>query len=375
MEFSIVVLPGDGVGPEVVAEGVKVLKAIAKTFNHNFQLHYGSIGAVAFEQEGEALPDKTLEMCKGCDAILFGAVGESEYEDPRLKVRPEFGYGLIRLRKELGLFANLRPVRLSPLLTDFTNLKPEIVNGVDFLLVRELTGGIYFSEPKLLKQTVEGREAIDTLRYTEKEIERIVRVGFELARSRRKKLASVDKFQILRSSDLWREISDEVAVGYPDVQMEHLMVDACAMRIIQRPTDFDVIVTENLFGDILSDEASMLAGSMGMMPSASLAGIPQEGCKLFGLYEPIHGSAPRRARQNIANPIATILSVAMMLRYSFSLIEEAKVIESSVDAVLQEGYRTYDIMTEGKTRVGTKEMGELIAGKILGDFPKIRICQ
>lgn len=370
MEFSILVLPGDGVGPEVVAEGVKALKAIAKTFNHNFQLNYGSIGAVAFEQEGEALPDKTLEMCKGCDAVLFGAVGEPKWEDPRVKIRPELGYGLIRLRKELGLFANLRPVRLFPALVNSTNLKPEVVNGVDFIVVRELTGGIYFSEPKRVWQTAEGREAIDTLRYTEKEIERIVRVGFELARSRRKKIASVDKFQILRSSDLWREISDEVAVGYPDVQMEHMMVDACAMRIIQRPTDIDVIVTENLFGDILSDEASMLAGSMGMMPSASLAAIPGEGLKLFGLYEPIHGSSPNRARLDMANPIATILSVAMMLRYSFSLIEEANVIESSVDAVLQEGYRTYDIMSEGKTRVGTKEMGELVAGNILRRLPE-----
>jgi len=371
MKFFIVVLPGDGVGPEVVAEGVKALGAVGTTFGHDFQLGYGLIGAAVFELQRTALPQTTLEMCKRCDAILLGAVGEPKWEDPTVKVRPEFGYGLTRLRKELGLFANLRPVRLYPALVDSTNLKPEVVNGVDFILVRELTGGIYFAEPKRTWQTPEGRQAVDTLIYSEKEIERIIRVGFKLARSRRKKLTSVDKFQILQSSELWRQVAEELAREYPDVQLEHMLVDACAMRIIQRPTEFDVIVTENLFGDILSDEASMLAGSMGMMPSASLAGIPQEGRRLFGLYEPIHGSSPHRAGQNVANPIATVLSVAMMLRYSFGLTKEAQIVEAAVDAVLSEGYRTYDIMDEGKIRVGTKEMGDLIAGKVANWSPRI----
>jgi 3-isopropylmalate dehydrogenase len=256
-------------------------------------------------------PEKTVGICKNCDAVLFGAVGDPKYEQPNLKVRPELGYGFIRLRKTLGLFANLRPVRLFPSLINSSNLKPEIVKGVDFIIVRELTGGIYFSEPKELLRTPEGRKAVDTLVYTEEEIRRILRVGFELARGRRKKLTSVDKFQILRSSDLWREVAVEVSSEYPDVEVDYVLVDNCAMRLIQNPRDFDVIVMENLFGDILSDEASMLAGSLGMMPSASLAGIPKQGSKLFGLYEPIHGSAPRRAGLNMANPIATILSVAL----------------------------------------------------------------
>jgi 3-isopropylmalate dehydrogenase len=364
MEFSMTVLPGDGVGPEVVAEGVKVLKAVGEAFNHDFELTYGSIGAKAYETDGEALSSKTVAICKSCDAILFGAVGDPKFEVPNLKVRPEHGYGLIKLRKELGLFANIRPVQLSPLLADFTSLKPEVVKGLDMIIVRELMGGIYYSEPKYYRQTASGRDAIDTLHYSEKEVERIIRVGFELALTRRKKLLEVDKFGILRSSDLWREVSDEIALEYPDVKFEHMNVDACAMQIIRRPADFDVIVTENLFGDILSDEASMLAGSIGMMPSASLAGVPQRERRQFGLYEPIHGSAPLLAGRDAVNPIATILCVAMMLRYSCCLSEEASIIENSVDAVLKEGYRTDDIMSEQNTRVGTQEMGDLVVQKI-----------
>lgn len=365
MEFRVAVLPGDGVGPEITAEGVKVLNAIGDRCGHHLQFRDGMIGAVAFERLGEALPKETVELCKECDAVLFGAVGEPKYEMPGLTERPERGYGFIRLRKEMGFFANLRPVRIFPSLVNATHLKPEVVSGVDFIIVRELTGGIYFGEPKELVRGADGRRAVDTLRYSEDEIRRIVRVGFELARVRRKKLTSVDKFQILRSSDLWREVATEVASEYPDVELEHALVDYCAMSFIQRPRDFDVIVTENLFGDILSDEASMLAGSLGMMPSASLAGIPSAGIKLFGLYEPIHGSAPRRAGLNIINPIATILSAAMMLRYSFGLFNEAQLVEDVVDQVLREGYRTYDIMSEGMTKLGTKEMGDLIAEKIL----------
>ena len=365
MELSIAILPGDGVGPEIVAEGVKTLRAIGRRFNHSFTFRNAVIGATAFEQVGEALPKETLEICKTSDAILFGAVGLPKYEQPKLRVRPELGYGIIRLRKELGLFANLRPVRLFPSLINATHLKPELLDGLDFIIVRELTGGLYFGQPKELRRSAEGRSAVDTLFYTEEEVRRIVKVGFELARSRRKKLTSVDKFQILRSSDLWREVAEEVAREYPDVELENILVDNCAMRLIQNPTSFDVIVTENLFGDILSDEASMLAGSLGMMPSASLAGIPSDGERVRGIYEPIHGSAPRRAGLNMVNPMATILSAAMMLRYSFGLKKEAQLVEDTVQQVLEEGYGTYDIMTGGMTKLNTNEMGDLIATKVL----------
>ncbi len=364
MQFNLAVLPGDGIGPEVASEGIKVLQAIGSRFDHNFNLHYGLIGGVAIDKEGIALSPDTLKMCKSCNAVLLGAVGGPKWDDPRAKVRPEDG--ILALRKGLGLFANLRPVKVFPVLVDSTNLKPRVIEGVDFIFVRELTGGLYFGRPKRQWQTSRGRRAVDTMTYSEQEIERIARVGFELARGRRKKLISVDKANVLESSRLWRQVATEVAKEYPDVELEHMLVDACAMRLIQNPTYFDVVVTENMFGDILTDEASMLAGSMGMLPSASLDGVPQEGVNIFGMYEPIHGSAPRRAGLNMANPIATILSVAMMLRYSLGLIKEAQTIESAVDGVLQQGYRTYDIMDEGKTKVGTKEMGELIAGKMGG---------
>ena len=362
MEFDIAVLPGDGVGPEVIAEALKVLQAVGEKFGHSFHLHDGLIGGVAIDALGTALSDETLEMCKQCDAVLLGAVGGSKWDDPQAKIHPEDG--LLSLRKELELFANLRPVKVFPMLVDSTNLKPEVVRGVDLVVVRELTGGLYFGQPKKQWQTPVGRQAVDTLAYSEVEIERILKVGFELARNRRKKLASVDKANVLQSSRLWRQIAIEVSAYYPDVELQHMLVDACAMRLIQRPTDLDVVVTENMFGDILTDEASMLAGSMGMLPSASLAGIPKG--KTLGMYEPIHGSAPRRAGQNLANPIATILSAAMMLRYSFAMEIEATAVENTVLAVLEQDYRTYDIMSEGKVRVGTKEMGDLIAQKVKG---------
>ncbi len=360
MEFDVTVLPGDGVGPEVVAEAIKVLQAVGEKFGHSFQFHDGLIGGVAIDTQGTALSEGTLSMCKQCDAVLLGAVGGPKWDDPQAKVRPEDG--LLALRKGLGLFANLRPVKVFPMLVNSTSLKPEVIEGVDLVVVRELTGGLYFGQPKRQWQTPQGRQAVDTLSYSEGEIERILRVGFELARGRRKKLTSVDKANVLQSSRLWRQIAVEISADYSDVELQHMLVDACAMRLIQRPTDLDVLVTENMFGDILTDEASMLAGSMGMLPSASLAGIPKG--KTFGMYEPIHGSAPSRAGQNIANPIATILSVAMMLRYSFELETEAQVIENSVLVTLEQGYRTYDIMSEGKVRVGTREMGELIAQKV-----------
>lgn len=363
MKFNIAVLPGDGVGPEVTAEGVKVLEVVAKTFGRELALHYGDIGGVAIDKYGVALTEETLAMCKRCDAVLLGAVGGPKWDDPRAKVRPEDG--LLGLRKGLKLFANLRPVKVLPVLVDSANLKPNVIQGVDLMVVRELTGGLYFGRPKKQWQTATGRKAVDTLAYTEKEIERILRVGFELARGRRKKLTSVDKANVLESSRLWRQIAIELSEEYPDIELQHMLVDACAMRLIQRPAELDVIVTENMFGDILTDEASMLAGSMGMLPSASLAGIPKEGQRTFGLYEPIHGSAPRRAGQNIANPIAMILSVAMMLRYSLGLAQGAEAVERAVNDALEQGYRTYDIMEEGKTQVGTREMGDLVVARLV----------
>ena len=364
MNFNLIVLPGDGVGPEVVDEAVKVLKAVGKRFGHNFSLNTRLVGGAAIDAEGVAVSKVTLNLCKKADAVLLGAVGGPKWDDPLAKVRPEDG--LLELRKSLGLFANLRPVKVYPMLVDSTNLKPEVIKGVDFIFVRELTGGLYFGKPKRRWQTETGRKAVDSMLYSEQEIERIVRVGFELARRRQKKLISVDKANVLESSRLWRQVALEVANDYPDVTLEHMLVDACSMRIIQNPKYLDTLVTENTFGDILTDEASMLAGSMGMLPSASLAGVPQAGIKIFGLYEPIHGSAPRRAGLNMANPIATILSAAMMLRYSLALEKEAQAIEKAVEDVLNEGYRTYDIMSEGKTKLGTKEMGDVIAGKAGG---------
>ena len=360
MEFDVAVLPGDGVGPEVTSQALKVLQSVGEKFGHSFHCHDGLIGGVAIDTLGTALSSETLDMCKQCDAVLLGAVGGSEWDDPQAKIHPEDG--LLALRKGLGLFANLRPVKIFPMLVNSTNLKPEVVEGVDLVVVRELTGGLYFGQPKKQWRTAEGRRAVDTLAYSEGEIERILRVGFELARSRGKKLTSVDKANVLQSSRLWRQIAIEISADYPDVELQHMLVDACAMRFIQRPTELDVLVTENMFGDILTDEASMLAGSMGMLPSASLAGIPKG--RTFGMYEPIHGSAPSRAGQNLANPIATILSVAMMLHYSFNLETEARTVENAVLHALEQGYRTYDIMSEGKIRMGTMEMGDLISQKV-----------
>lgn len=365
MQFNIAALLGDGVGPEVASEAIGVLEAVGKKFGHSFNFHHGLVGGAAIDAHGVALAEETLQMCRECDAVLLGAVGGPKWDDPKAKVRPEDG--LLALRKELELFANLRPVKVLPMLVNSTSLKPDIIKDVDMIVVRELTGGLYFGQPKKQWRTPEGRWAIDSMLYSEKEIERIVRVGFEIALTRRKKLTSVDKANVLESSRLWRQVTIEVAADYHEVELEHMLVDACSMRLIQRPSQFDVVVTENTFGDILTDEASMLAGSMGMLPSASLAGIPKGvGSKAFGMYEPIHGSAPSRAGQDIANPIATILSAAMMLRYSFNLAAEAEAIEMAVLAVLEEGNRTYDIMDEGKTKLGTKQMGRLIAEKITG---------
>ncbi len=362
MEHNIAVLSGDGIGPEVMTQALKVLQVVGEKFGHSFHLRDGLIGGVAIDTLGTALSDDTLKMCEQCDAVLLGAVGGSKWDDPQAKVHPEDG--LLALRKGLKLFANLRPVKVFPMLVNSTNLKPEVVKGVDLMVVRELTGGLYFGQPKKQWRTSKGRRAVDTLAYSEAEIERILRIGFELARSRRKKLTSVDKANVLQSSRLWRQIAIEMSADYPDIELQHMLVDACAMRLIQRPSELDVVVTENMFGDILTDEASMLAGSMGMLPSASLAGIPKG--ETFGMYEPIHGSAPSRAGLDLANPIATILSVAMMFRYSFALATEAQAIENAVLTTLEQGYRTYDIMSEGNAKVGTKQMGDLIAQRVKG---------
>jgi 3-isopropylmalate dehydrogenase len=360
MEFDIAVLPGDGVGPEVITQAVKVLQVVGEKFGHKFHFHAGLVGGIAIDKESTALSEETLTLCKQCDAVLLGAVGGPRWDDPQAKVHPEDG--LLALRKELGLFANLRPVKVFPMLVNSTRLKPEVIENVDLVIVRELTGGLYFGQPKRRWRDNGRRQAVDTLFYSEGEIERILRVGFELACSRTGTLISVDKANVLESSRLWRQIATELSAEYPDVELQHMLVDACAMRLIQRPADLDVMVMENMFGDILTDEASMLAGSMGMLPSASLAGIPKG--KAFGMYEPIHGSAPRRAGKNMVNPIATILSVAMMFRYSLELESEAQAVEHAVVAVLEEGYRTYDIMEGGKLRTGTSEMGDLIARRI-----------
>ena len=364
MKCDIAVLPGDGVGPEVVAEAVKVLEAVGEKFGHQFNFYYHLVGGIAIDKTGSPLPDETLNMCRESDAVLLGAVGGPKWSDPNASVRPEGG--LLALRKGLGLFANLRPVKVFPMLVNSSRIRPEVLEGVDLVVVRELTGGLYFGKPKKQWQTSRGRRAVDTMAYSEREIERVVRVGFEMARGRRKKLTSVDKANVLQTSRLWRQIATDLSAQYPDIELDHMLVDSCAMRLIQNPGYFDVIVTENTFGDILTDEASMLAGSMGLLPSASLAGAPVEGSGTFGMYEPIHGSAPSRAGQNIVNPIATILSIAMMMRYSFGLTGEAQAVESAVDGVLKRGSRTYDIMEDGRTKVGTSEMGDLIAENIEG---------
>ncbi len=356
------VLPGDGIGPEVAAEGVMVLQAVGGKSGHEFVLHYGEVGGVAIDKYGTALRPETLELCRGCRAVLLGAVGGPKWDDPLAKVRPEDG--LLALRKGLGLFANLRPVRAWPMLFDSSPVKKELLEGVDLIVVRELTGGLYFSKPKRRWRTSRGRWAVDTLRYSEQEIERVLRVGFELARRRRRKLASVDKANILESSRLWREIATELSPEYPDVELQHYLVDSCAMRLVRRPADFDVIAIENMFGDILSDEAGVLAGSLGMLPSASLSGVPQGGKPIFGLYEPVHGSAPYMAGKGLANPLGTILSTALLLRYSLGLEEEARAVEKAVEAALAEGARTRDIMGPSSSYISTGDMGRLVAERL-----------
>jgi 3-isopropylmalate dehydrogenase len=361
MEAKITLLPGDGIGAEVVAEGRKILDAVAAHFAHCFCFTEALIGGAAIDKVGDPLPDATLRACQGAVAVLLGAVGGPKWSDPRASVRPE--QGLLRLRQELGLYANLRPVRVHPALADASPLRPELVHDVDLIVVRELSSGIYFGEPR-----VEGDEhAVDSMVYSRVEIERIAHLAFQLARSRRAKVTSVDKANVLACSRLWRLVVNRVAQLYPDVELEHLLVDAATMHLVSRPRDFDVILTENMFGDILSDEASMLTGSLGMLPSASLgAGAP-------GLYEPVHGSAPDIAGKGIANPLATILSAGLLLRHSLRLVTEAQAVDAAVAAVLHAGYRTRDIVARGREPgcsaeelVGTQRMGDLIARRVAG---------
>ncbi len=362
MDFKIAILGGDGIGPEVTAEGVKTLEAVGRAFGHNFNLEYGDVGGISIDRHGTSLTDSTRDLATAADAVLFGAVGGPKWDDPSAPTRPEDG--LLALRAHLNVFANIRPVKVYPELTGSSVLKPHVLEGVDMVVVRELTGGLYYALPKGRTETPQGMVGVDTMRYTEAEIERVLRVGFELARGRRKKLTSVDKANVLETSRLWRATANRLAAEYPDVELEHALVDACAMQLVLRPSSYDVIVAENTFGDILTDEAAILAASMGLLPSASLSGVPQAGARTPGFYEPIHGTAPDIAGQGIANPCGSILSTAMMLRYSLGLTEEASAIERAVQTVLTDGYRTADIVTSGDTAVGTVEMGNLITAAI-----------
>ena len=361
MEFQITLIPGDGIGPEIVTEARKVLDAVGTKFGHTFSYKEILMGGASIDATGEPLTKEALETARNSDAVLLGAVGGNTTTSPWYQLPPHLRpeAGLLAIRKGLGLFANLRPAQLFPQLKNACPLKEEIVGeGFDFLVMRELTGGLYFGERKTVTENGV-RKAIDTLTYDENEIRRIAKWGFEVAAKRRKKVCSVDKANVLDSSRLWRAVVKEVAADYPDVELEDMLVDNCAMQLVKDPTQFDVILTENMFGDILSDEASMVTGSIGMLPSASLG----EG--KFGLYEPSHGSAPDIAGQNKANPLATILSAAMMLRYSFDLDAEAQAVENAVLKVLDDGFRTGDIFQPGDTLVGTKEMGDKIVEMLL----------
>lgn len=356
MNYKITVLPGDGIGPDIVTEALEVLKVIGQKYGHSFDLTEADLGGIAIDKHGEPLPQATIDACKSSDAVLLGAVGGSKWDTLPGDKRPEAG--LLGIRAALGLYANLRPAIIYGALKEASPLKSEIIsNGVDIMVIRELTGGMYFGKRGRL-ETEGGEAAFDTEMYNRAEIERIAQVGFETAMKRGKNLMSVDKANVLESSRLWRQVVEEVAKDYPEVSLSHMYVDNAAMQLVRNPAQFDVILTNNIFGDILSDEASMITGSIGMLPSASV------GATKLGLFEPIHGSAPDIAGQDKANPIATILSVAMLLRYSLDLSEEAAAIEKAVVNVLDKGYRTGDIASNGTMVVGTKEMGRVIREQI-----------
>ncbi|BCR05448.1 3-isopropylmalate dehydrogenase [Desulfuromonas versatilis] len=359
-KFKVAVLPGDGIGPEVMTEALKVLDAVEKKFAVAFERTFANVGGIAIDKEGKALPQTTVDICKGADAILFGSVGGPKWESLPPDEQPERG-ALLPLRKIFGLYANLRPAIIFPALTGASSLKEEVISGgFNVLVVRELTGGIYFSQPKGIEGQGRERIGVDTMRYSIPEIERIAHVAFQAAQRRDKRLTSIDKANVLSTSVLWREIVESVAKQYPDVKLNHMYVDNAAMQLVRWPKQFDVLLCENMFGDILSDEAAMLTGSLGMLPSASLA----EGS--FGMYEPSGGSAPDIAGQGIANPIAQILSAAMMLRYSFALNEAADAVEAAVEKVLDQGLRTADIFQgkPGEKKINTREMGDAIVANL-----------
>ncbi len=366
-KFNIAILPGDGIGPEIMKEAVKVLEFIGEKYGVEFTLTEALVGGASIDANGLPLTDEVLKMALKADAVLLGAVGGPKWEGLDYSIRPE--RALLALRKDLELFANLRPAKIYPALVNASTLKPEVLEGVDIMVVRELTGGIYFGEPRGVEEIGNGeKKGTNTLVYTTAEIERIARVGFQIAAKRSGKLMSIDKANVLECTELWREVVIETAKDYPDIELSHMYVDNCAMQLIRNPAQFDVIVTGNMFGDILSDEAAMLTGSIGMLASASIGesgkieGLNHENGR--GMYEPIHGSAPDIAGQGIANPIAAILSVAMMLKFSFDLEEAAGEIETAIEAVLDDGLRTADLYEEGTVRVGCAEMGEAVLARL-----------
>jgi len=351
VKATIAVLAGDGIGREVVPEAVKLLKAVGERFGHVFEFVSGDVGGQAIDKIGVPLPQETLTLAKQAAAVLLGAVGGPKWEGLEYSLRPE--RGLLGLREQLGLFANLRPAKLYAMLAEASTLKRDVIEGLDLLVVRELTGGIYFGKPRGIEKIPGGERGINTEVYTTQEIRRIAKIAFEAARKRRRRVTSVDKANVLESSELWRRVVNEVHRDFPDVELSHMYVDNCAMQLVRNPKQFDVLLTTNLFGDILSDEAAMLTGSIGMLPSASLG-------THAGLYEPIHGSAPDIAGKNLANPIATIASAALMLSYTFHLEKEAEAVESAILRTLDQGYRTKDIHSPGTRLVGTAEMGNAV---------------
>jgi 3-isopropylmalate dehydrogenase len=352
MTYRIAVLPGDGIGQEVIPEALRVLTAVGKASGASFEFERALVGGAAIDATGGPLPPETLALCREAHAILFGAVGGPKWENAPHEQRPE--RGLLAIRKELDLYANLRPAKCFPMLVDASPLKRSVVEGTDLMVIRELTGGLYFGEPRGVEHFSDGgSRAINTMSYTSREIERVARVAFDVARKRRRRLTSVDKNNVLVVSQLWREVVTRVAKDYPDVTLDHILVDNCAMALVQRPTQFDTLVTENTFGDILSDEAAILAGSMGMLPSASIGGT-------VGLYEPVHGTAPDIAGKGIANPIAAILSAAMLLRYSLNMVKDADRVDAAVLRALEQGHRTADIAGPGDKVVSTRDMGDAV---------------
>ena len=362
--YNLLMLPGDGIGPEVINEVERVIEWFNKNSNHKFEIEKDLVGGAAYDEHGQSISDEAMDLAHKSDAVIFGAVGGPKWDNVPFEVRPEAG--LLRLRKELDLFANLRPAICYKALAEASSLKKELVEGLDILILRELTGGVYFGEPKEITDLPDGQKrAVDTQVYTSSEIERIARVAFDLAKTRKGKVTSTEKRNVMISGVFWNDVVSEVHKNeYPEMELEHMLADACAMQLVRKPKQFDLIVADNLFGDILSDEAAMLTGSMGMLPSASLGAVNPNTDKRNAMYEPVHGSAPDISGQGIANPIAEIASFAMALRYSFNLTEEAKMIEDSISAALDQGIRTPDIMQDGMKKVGTKAVTDAIIAEM-----------